>query len=80
MLSYSIVLIEQDCICVYAVTLATLSVQVLDAGAAVCSQEHWSFVVFRFSVHLLQVIITEAANHFVVPDSVCDCSLCHDRY
>jgi len=34
---------------VYAVTLATLSVQVLDAGAAVCSQEHWSFVVFRFS-------------------------------
>ena len=33
----------------YAVTLATLSVQVLDAGAAVCSQEHWSFVVFIFS-------------------------------
>ncbi|KAL0051997.1 hypothetical protein WJX82_006251 [Trebouxia sp. C0006] len=26
-----------------------ITFQVLDAGAAVCSQEHWSFVVFIFS-------------------------------
>ncbi len=35
---------------------------------------------FQISVHWLQVIITEAAKYFVVPDSVCNCSLCHVRY
>ena len=37
---------SKTAISVYAMTLATLSVQV-DAGAAVCSKEHWSMV-FRF--------------------------------